>query len=223
MVGQREHPLSKEGFAATTLLFIFALLVGLSGLYFHNTAMYILAGITTILLIFSLYFFRDPKRTPPGDRHAIVAPADGKIIEITRQNEPEYIGGDAWKISIFLSIFDVHVNYIPLAGLVDYLRYNKGKFHAAFKDKASSLNEHTFIGIRSEYGKYAFKQIAGVLARRIVCDIRQDHSVRTGQKFGMIKFGSRVDLFLPGWATILVKEGDRLRAGESIIGKANAK
>jgi phosphatidylserine decarboxylase len=209
--------------AATTFLFIFALLVGLSGLFFHNLAMYILASVTTILLIFCIYFFRDPKRTPPPDRYAIVAPADGKIIDISRQDEPEYIGGDSWKISIFLSVFDVHVNYIPLAGLVDYLRYSKGKFHAAFKDKASSLNEHTFIGIRSEYGKYVLKQIAGVLARRIVCHIRQDDAVQTGQKFGMIKFGSRVDLFLPGWATVLITVGDRVRAGESIIGKANAK
>jgi phosphatidylserine decarboxylase len=215
--------LNREGLAATTFLFVFALTVGFIGLYFHNLAMYILTGLTALLLVFSVYFFRDPKRTPPGDRHAIVAPADGKITDISRQDEPEYIGEDAWKISIFLSIFDVHVNYIPLAGLVDYLRYSKGKFHAAFRDKASLLNEHTLIGIRSEYGKYALKQIAGVLARRIVCNIRQDHAVQTGQKFGMIKFGSRVDLFLPGWATISVAEGDRVRAGESIIGKVNAK
>jgi len=175
----------------------------------------LLAGLT-------LWFFRDPERALPpeaGREGAIVAPADGQIVQLCRRTEPEFIRGEAVQISIFLSVLDVHVNRIPVSGVVRLCRYIPGRFRAAFRPEASWQNEQMLIGIESSNGRVLFKQITGVLARRIVCTLHEGQAVRAGERFGMMKFGSRIDIFLPAERVhILVRERMRVRAGETIIG-----
>jgi len=146
-------------------------------------------ALLALLTLFTIFFFRDPPRRVIVEPNLLLAPADGKIVSIdTLENHP-YIGSRAVKISIFLSIFDVHINRIPATGTIDYVKYNPGKFFAAFKDKASHLNEQTEIGIISQAGyKIVVKQIAGLIARRIVCKLSEGESVSVGNRFDMICF-----------------------------------
>jgi len=214
---------STEGTGTIIGLVVFAALLGYLGFHFHNNVIIVLFYLNVILVGFSFYFFRDPKRTPPDDPNVIVSPADGKVIEIVEMDEPEFIEGKATRVAIFLSLFDVHINYVPYEGVVEYLRYNKGKFHPAYSDKASNENEHAIIGLETKYGKLLFKQMAGIAARRVVCRLKMGEHVTTGQKFGIIKFGSRMEVYIPDWAQVTVKKGDRLRAGESVIARVNEK
>jgi len=215
--------LSKDGLGIFLGLVAFSIASGALGYASRNGVVLGLFVLTSALGLFTLYFFRDPLRQPPADPRAMVSPADGKVLDVTKVQEPNFIGGEAMRIAIFLSVMDVHINYVPYAGTVSYLKYNKGKFYRANIPSASDENEHTFIGVESDLGKYAFKQSAGLIARRIVCRLKLGDKVKTGEKFGMIKFGSRMEIFLPSWATVTIKEGDRLRAGESVIAIANEK
>ncbi len=195
---------------------VFALL----GLIFRHTAWWVLAGIFALLTVFNLYFFRDPERQPPDDPHAIVSPADGTIIEIKEVEEPEYFRGKVRQISIFLSVFNVHVNRIPISGKVEYVAYHPGKFLAAFKDKASLDNEQTAIGISDAYGRRVlFKQIAGLIARRIVCHVKEGQQVTVGERMGLIRYGSRVDVFFDLSARVLVKKGQKVKGGETVLAR----
>ncbi|MDZ7331952.1 MAG: phosphatidylserine decarboxylase family protein [candidate division KSB1 bacterium] len=171
------------------------------------------------LVFFSIYFFRDPERHVPTEPNIIVAPADGKIILLDQTTEPIFFGTRVYRISIFMSVFDVHVNRIPVEGRVTYLKYNKGKFLPAYQSAAAYENEQTLIGIENEKIKLLFKQIAGILAKRIVCNLRNGWTVQRGQRFGMIKFGSRIDLFLPLEVQLQVQLNQKVRAGETIIGR----
>ncbi len=215
--------MSKDGLGILIGVSVFAVALGAVGFSSRNVIVIALFSLTAALALFTVYFFRDPLRRPPADPRAMVSPADGKVLEISSVEEPIFIGGEATRIAIFLSVMDVHVNYVPFRGTVGCLKYNKGKFYRANVPAASEENEHTFIGVQSEHGRYAFKQSAGFIARRIVCRLRLGDKVETGQKFGMIKFGSRMEIFLPSWATVTVKKGDRLRAGESVIALVNEK
>ncbi len=195
---------------------VFALL----GLLFRHTAWWVLASIMALLTVFNLFFFRDPERHPPEDPHAIVSPADGTIIEIKEVEEPEYFQGKVRQISIFLSVFNVHVNRIPISGKVEYVVYHPGKFLAAFKDKASTDNEQTAIGISDPYGRRVlFKQIAGLIARRIICNVTEGQQVTAGQRMGLIRYGSRVDVFFDLSARVLVKKGQKVKGGETILAR----
>ncbi len=170
------------------------------------------------LSLFNVYFFRDPERTAPPNPFAVIAPADGRVTEIVREKEEEYFHKEVQRISIFLSVFNVHVNRSPMSGRVDYFTYRTGKFLAAFKPEASAENEQTVIGLVDEHGhKILFKQIAGLIARRIVCRLREGKTVQAGQRIGMIRFGSRMDVFLPLDARVLVKKGQRVTAGETVL------
>jgi phosphatidylserine decarboxylase len=180
---------------------------------------YLIAAISILFIGFATNFFRDPERTTPEGDRIIVAPADGKIVVVKQVNVTEFMESGAWQISIFMSPLDVHVNRIPAGGIVKYTRYVKGEYFAAFEDKASEKNEQMIIGIDNSNGKIMFKQIAGFIARRIVCELKSGDTVHTGEKFGMIKFGSRVDIFIPANAEIKVKMGDRTTAGETILGE----
>jgi len=165
------------------------------------------------------FFCRDPERQPPTGEGEVVAPADGRVIGIDEVDEPEFLHSRAWRISIFLSIFDVHVNRVPVDGVVRLFRYQRGRFHIASQPEASVENEQAIVGVESSLGrKILFKQIAGVLARRIICDLREGYRVRRGERFGIIKFGSRMEVFLPLDAEIRVRLREKVRAGESIIG-----
>jgi phosphatidylserine decarboxylase len=179
---------------------------------------FIISLILGILTIFLVYFYRNPARAIPGDNTLVLSIADGTVLSVDNI-ENSYIGGRGKKVSIFLSIFDVHINRIPIGGRLDYVRYNPGKYFAAFKDKASTENEQTEIGIEFSAGKMIFKQIAGILARRIECDSKPNQQVHAGDIFGMIHFGSRAELFLPDNIEIIVKAGDKVKAGKSVIGR----
>lgn len=174
-------------------------------------------------LIFSLWFFRDPDRQPPGIAGAVVAPADGKIIAITVKSSENSAELEGKKLSIFMSPFNVHVNRIPIGGRIKNLQYNRGRFISAFHDKASIVNEQQFIEIETQFGAIGCVQIAGWLARRIVCNLQIDQMVSTGEKFGMIRFGSRLDLHLPLDCSLNVVKGQEVRAGETIIGVLHEK
>lgn len=170
-----------------------------------------------ILFGFTLNFFRDPNRTPPARDNVVISPADGKVIIIKEVEADNFVEGDAWQISIFMSPIDVHVNRIPIDGVVDYLKYFEGEYLVAFHDKADKRNERTEIGITSKHGRVFFTQVAGLVARRIVNELSEGDSVKMGNKFGMIKFGSRVDVVVnKNWA-VKVKVGDRVTAGETIL------
>jgi len=174
-------------------------------------------GIVTILIVFTLYFFRDPERETPGDKGIIVSPADGRIINVEEMPSP-FSNGRVTKVAIYLSLWDVHINRIPVSGKVTMVNYKPGDFYPAFEPKASEKNEHTVVGIKAKAGLFYIKQIAGMVARRIVCRLRVGDEVSLGERFGMIKFGSRVELYIPLSIEIRVSEGNKVKAGESIIG-----
>ncbi|MFQ5633049.1 MAG: phosphatidylserine decarboxylase family protein [bacterium] len=171
-----------------------------------------------LLTLFSIYFFRDPNRAIPDNENAILSPADGKVIEISEADEPEYLKTKTRKISVFLNVFDVHVNRCPIGGEVKFFRYQKGRFLRAYLKEASYKNEQTIIGISQGKRQVVFKQIAGLIARRISCDLREGHKVKTGERMGIIKFGSRVDVFMPLDVEVKVVIGDRVAGGVSILG-----
>ena len=168
--------------------------------------------------LFNLYFFRDPERQSPNNPRAVLSPADGKVVQIVTVDDNEYFHQQVQRISIFLSVFNVHVNRAPITGRVDYFVYHTGRFLAAFKEKASLENEQTAIGMVNDLGhRVFFKQIAGIIARRIVCHVREGQIRIAGERIGMIRYGSRVDVFLPPEAKVLVKIGQHVKAGESIL------
>ena len=180
-----------------------------------------LAWLAGIFTLFCLYFFRDPERVPPGRLGALVAPADGKVVSVAPSIPPVELGlGPAprWRVGIFLSVLDVHVNRVPADGTVSRIAYRHGAFVNASLDKASEENERNAIAIRLHDGReIAVVQIAGLIARRIVCDIREGDVVRAGNRFGIIRFGSRTDLYLPEGIRPLVAEGQTMIGGETVI------
>ena len=176
------------------------------------------AFVSLVLTLFVLFFFRDPERTVPEGKGMVVSPADGKVIVIKDIFEPAYLKQEVKQISIFLSVFNVHVNRAPIGGAIEVVKYNPGKFHVASVDKASLDNEQTSMVIAAGKDKILVKQIAGLIARRIVCYARPGDTIKTGERYGLIRFGSRVDLFLPKTAEIRVKLGDRVRGAQDVIG-----
>jgi phosphatidylserine decarboxylase len=180
---------------------------------------YSLIIVASAFLLFTINFFRDPERVTPQGSRLILSPADGKVIVAKKVQENEFLKAEAWQISIFMSPMNVHVNRNPISGVVKHFRYVKGEYFAAFEDKASEKNEQSIVGMENEFGMLMFKQIAGFVARRIVCPLRPGDTVKVGERFGMIKFGSRVDVFLPVGADVKVKIGDIATAGETILGE----
>jgi phosphatidylserine decarboxylase len=172
-----------------------------------------------LFILIVLNFYRDPDRTTPEGERNVISPADGKVIVVREVTEQKYIGQQGVQISIFMSPVDVHVNRIPVTGVVELLEHIPGSYKAAFTDKSSDENERTCIGIRHRDARVFFKQISGSLARRIVTDIRTGQIVQAGERFGMIKLGSRVDVVVPRTAEIAVKLNDRVVAGESILAR----
>jgi phosphatidylserine decarboxylase len=177
----------------------------------------VVAGVLLAATLFLLQFFRDPERTPQGGDDTIVSPADGTVLGI--EEAPEAPAGARRRISIFMSVFNCHVNRAPVSGRLGDFAYVRGRKMAAFEDKASLENEQTRITLVGERGSLTFKQIAGALARRIVFYPRVGADLQRGDRIGLIKFGSRVDLFLPDAAEVLVAKGDKLKAGSSAIAR----
>ncbi|WP_035256595.1 phosphatidylserine decarboxylase family protein [Desulfatirhabdium butyrativorans] len=173
-----------------------------------------------ILTLFVCFFFRDPDRLVPAEENAIVSPADGKIIAIAPTTESPFGPGDWVRISIFMSIFNVHVNRVPYTGKIETIDYFPGKFVSAHLDKASTDNERNAILMKTEEGFHiGWMQIAGLIARRIICRIQPGDGVQKGQRFGVICFGSRVDTYLPGNAIISIAAGEHVKAGATVIAR----
>jgi phosphatidylserine decarboxylase len=206
-------PVAREGVSfillgsAFTILF-FSLHLSVPGVLFG------------VLTLFTVYFFRDPSRSPQADEKSVLTPADGRVLKVKALREPgNPAGEETMKVSVFMSILDVHVNRIPVAGRISKVTYHPGKFLAANVDKASEQNERNTVTLETRDGhRIAFVQIAGLIARRIACWIKEGDEVEAGQRFGLIRFGSRLDIYLPGKSRITVEPGQKVRAGETVIG-----
>lgn len=178
-----------------------------------------------LCMLFVLYFFRDPTRIPPEGEENVLAPADGRIIEISHKQEENFLKCKATKIAIFMSLFSVHVNRISYGGKIEFIKHVSGKFFDARAPKSSERNEHNMVGILADDGntRLMIKQIAGKVARRIVCACKVGDHVKRGQRFGMIKFGSRLEVFIPDTIDfkLTVKEGEKVYAGITVLGVLN--
>ncbi len=185
-----------------------------------------LAWLGVLFTLFCLYFFRDPDRVPPKRVGAVVAPADGRVVSVTQAVPPVELGlgdGPRWRVAIFLSVLDVHVNRMPASGTVTRIAYRAGKFVNASMDKASEHNERNALALRLPDGRQmAVVQIAGLIARRIVCQVREGQAVLGGSRFGIIRFGSRTDLYLPEGVRPLVEEGQLTIGGETVLAELSA-
>lgn len=196
----------------------FILTSAVTTLIFTLLSIFWAAAVLFILTLFMLFFFRDPDRIIIEGRGLFYSPADGKVILISEAVEDEFLKEKALEISIFMSPFDVHINRAPCDGIVRAVKHYPGKFYAAFKEGASIANEHITMLLESENGKIVVRQVAGFLARRAVCRVKPGDMLKQGQRYGLIKFSSRVDIYLPLTTQIKVKLNDKVRAGETVIG-----
>jgi phosphatidylserine decarboxylase len=204
-------PVAKQGFVFITVVAALFVASALAGWTFVATV----SLLSTILVV---NFFRDPERTVPAEPGAVVAPADGKIVFVGKVVEDRFIRREMLRISIFMNIFNVHVNRVPFSGEITRVHYEKGEFLAANVDKASRENEHNAVVLRVASGELiAFVQVAGLIARRIDCWVKTGDRVERGERFGMIRFGSRVDLYVPPTWRLAVAAGRHVKAGESIV------
>jgi phosphatidylserine decarboxylase len=205
--------IAKEGYP---IIFVPAILSGIA-----FTLDWVAVGCILLLIALSVAaFFRDPKRIPPRGEGLIVSPADGKVVSIAEVKEESSFPGAVTRISIFLSPLDVHINRTPVEGMIEEIKYQRGKFLAAYKQEASTRNEQNALRFVDDKGrKFGVVQIAGVLARRIVCRVKAGDALIRGEKFGLIMFGSRTDTYLPGGCRIEVTEGQRVKGGETILGR----
>ena len=206
------------GNSTMTKVFLMCILMSAAALLFPFWAKITIILIVGIAIVFTLYFFRDPNRKIPDENRTVLAPADGKIL-LVQPHIHKVTGKSTTLVSIFMSPFNVHVNRIPLSGRVTHLRYSPGKFLMAFDQKSMESNERMEIGIDNGEIEVFFNQVSGFLARRIVCSLHTGDTVTMGDRFGMIKFGSRVDLILPLSASVLVQPGQITRAGETILAR----
>lgn len=173
-----------------------------------------------VLALFVLYFFRDPERRFDSSENSLLSPADGRVMSILEINEEDYIRGKALKVSIFLSLFNVHINRIPIGGTVTYQQYRPGQMLPAFKSHASELNERNTIGVDTGTAKILVRQITGLVARRIVWWVKPGDEVQQGERFGLIKFGSCTEIIVPkDQVEILVRQGDKVVGGQTVIGR----
>ncbi len=179
-----------------------------------------LAVLFSILSAWVLWFFRDPNRTIPNDQDVLVSPADGRVIEISKGIYPRFCDEQVTKVSIFMSVFNVHINRIVMDGVIEKIVYNKGKFIAANRPKASMDNEQNALFLKTHQNeRIVFVQIAGLIARRIMTEVNENMSVQKGQKYGLIRFGSRVDVYLPMHFDVKVKLDDKVKGGQSMLAK----
>lgn len=216
--------LTKYGTNNIIIMIAVGIILIIAGILIHRAWLTIIFEILgVILILFTLWFFRDPERKIPDfaikDHSVVLSPADGRIVEIVEEFESVYLHEKCIRISIFLSPLNVHVNRSPLTGKIEYFKYHSGDYFVAYHPKSSSENEQTHIGIANEYGKVFFKQIVGILARRLVWDIKEGDYLTVGQRFGMMKFGSRMDISVRTSSEISVKVGDKVVAGITQLAK----
>lgn len=202
-------------------LFLLLALIVLAALFLPYQVNYLSAGFALLLLILVLRFFRVPSRRAFVHDRTITAPADGKVVVIEELKQEEYLQSTCTQVSIFMSIHDVHVNYFPVSGKIAYQRYHPGRYLVARHPKSSTLNERCSVGIETPYGRLLIRQIAGYVARRICCYAVEGEAARQGSEMGFIKFGSRLDLFLPPDSRILVQPGQRVTGSVTPIATFN--
>lgn len=215
---------ARDGYTTIFVTVIFAIIVSGIARYMepHWTA-YILYTAMALLVAFILFFFRDPDRTITKGDNYVLSPADGNIVQIKEIEEDCYINGQATQISIFLSPMDVHVNRLPVTGTLEYLEYEPGIFLVASDNRASEMNERADFGVKHPSGtKIFFRQITGFLARRIVYHLEVGDQLKAGERFGMMKFGSRMDIIVPADVEVNVDEGEKAVAGQTILATINA-
>lgn len=210
--------ITKFGYNTLGIIAIIAFVFIVFSFFIQNNFIKAILIILPILfLIFAINFFRDPERKVPQKDNIVVSPADGKVIIIKEFEDKKFINSSAKQISIFMSPLNVHVNRIPIDGKVTYLKYHQGDYIMAFEEKASERNERSEFGIESRYGKVFFTQVAGFIARRIVYELKEGDSVKIGKRFGMIKFGSRVDIIVSSDWKVKVEMNQNVKAGETIL------
>ncbi len=210
---------AKDGVPVIIAALFFALVLVAIGWLLNSSASLPLYIVAIFIAGFTLFFFRDPERNVP-DGPYILAPADGKVISIDPVRQDSYLGGACKQISIFLSVMDVHVNRYPVSGKVEYVSYHPGKYLVAWHPKASELNERAEFGVLHPSGiKVFFRQITGLVARRIVFHTVEGDEVNAGDRFGIMKFGSRMDILVPEDLDILVNVGDKTVGGETILAR----
>jgi phosphatidylserine decarboxylase len=207
----------RDGYPWVLIPLIVGLLAAVVGTLFGSAGLLLLAALALIISAFMAYFFRDPRRDVPVGAGLVVSPADGVVTRVEKISNDKPDSPTA--VSIFLSPFDVHINRSPIAGKIIDVTYTKGLFKSATSDKASLVNEQNALTIKGEGVTVVCKQIAGVLARRIVCWKRPGDELELGERFGLIKFGSRTDLILPAEVEVLVKPGTRVQGGKTVIGR----
>lgn len=215
--------LAKEGYPTIFIVFLASLAAILTANYLSGGVRIAVICIAVFLFVFTLLFFRDPQRVTPEGEELVIAPADGRVVLVRDVANSYLTGGKGKQISIFLSLANVHVNRVPVSGLLERVNYRPGKYLTAWKEEASELNEQAHFGVCHPSGKrFLFKQITGLLARRIEYNIHEGDELIAGQRFGIMKFGSRMDILIPDGVEIQVKKGDRTVGGETIIGVINA-
>jgi phosphatidylserine decarboxylase len=214
---------AREGYPFIGIATILAVAAFALALARRSWALWLLAIVITVLALWVAYFFRDPERTGERGTNIVVAPADGKLIMITEVDEPSFVGGRATRLSIFMNVFNVHVNRYPVDGTVQYVHYNKGKFLNAAAEKSSLENEQSSVGIESGPYRILVRQIAGLVARRIVTYSQKGQHVKQGDRMGIIRFGSRVDIFLPTDAKLRVELGTLTTAGTTVLAELPAR
>jgi phosphatidylserine decarboxylase len=214
---------AREGLSFIAIAALVALGTFAVALNRRSWPIWLLAFLLTMIALWVAYFFRDPVRTGRRGDRVVISPADGKVVLITEVDEPTFIKGRAVRISVFMNVFNVHVNRYPVSGVVELVERKAGRFLNAASEKSSLQNEQSSIGIDSPAGPVLVKQIAGLIARRIITDSKPGEQVRQGDRMGLIRFGSRVDVFLPIGSPILVKPGDMAVAGVTVLGELTQK
>ena len=208
-----------HGIIIKSFLLIAVIVVALYFILGMGNAFYISAAAAALLFFVIVRFFRSPKRIPVQDNSAVLAPADGRIVIVKEVYEGEYLKRNCIQVSIFMSIFNVHVNWFPVKGVVKYYKYHPGNYLVAMHPKSSEKNERTTIVVDRDSTPVLFRQIAGLLARRIVCYAKEGSMVNQGEQVGFIKFGSRIDLFLPIESRIQVTRGQKVKGTQTIIAR----
>lgn len=209
----RQMYIAREGFP-------FILISLIAAVFLAATGFFIASILFLLLTAFVAFFFRNPERRIPDGEDVIVAPADGRVISVERDKIAPHTGKISTKVSIFMSVLDVHMNRLPVGAVVKRIVYHAGDFFVASIDKASEKNERNILVLEDKDGReMVLVQIAGLIARRIICYLREGDMLGRGDRFGLIRFGSRVDLYLPPGASVSLERGDRVRAGESVLGR----
>jgi phosphatidylserine decarboxylase len=208
---------AREGIPFILIALALAALGYTAALLRRSWPLWLVAFVLTLLVLWVAYFFRDPERAGPRGDALVISPADGRVIDISEVDEPAFLQGRAIRISVFMNVFDVHVNRYPVSGRVEYVHYNPGRFLNAAVEKASLENEQMSIGVRTAQHRILFRQIAGLVARRIITYSRVGDDAEQGERMGLIRFGSRVDVFVPVGSTVRARLGDRPQAGVTVL------